>query len=304
MTWSSNVRARRIAALLGLAALAGSGAFLVRAARVEPRALAAAGEACDADAARAAKGIGSLLAFRDAEGALEAVREAVGNRRLLSTVVLDAAGHVKASHAIPLPGLAHVSRAEVFFEGNRVGSIVLGFSLEEAREESDRSRRRALAGAALLALAGLPALAAAAVGLFRSKLRRVSAEHARVSVERAGLAARSAEMEARLEIERRDRRFAESALSARDLFEIERSEILEMIARGEELPSILSSLAALVEHRRPERALHRGAAPAGRASRRIRRRGRAPVRRAQRARPDLLVGAAARARRRDAEPAS
>ncbi len=69
-------------------------------------------------------------------------------------------------------------------------------------------------------------------------------------------------MEARLDLERRDRRFAESALSSRDLFEIERSAILEMIARGDVLPSILSSLAGLVEHHRARSiCLDRAASP-------------------------------------------
>jgi diguanylate cyclase (GGDEF)-like protein len=251
MRWNPGVRGRRVAAGFGAASLAASVAIFVRAAGVEPRSLAEAGAACDADATRVAKAVGSLLAFRDADGALAAVRETIRDRRLVSTVVLDPAGHLKAAHAVPIPGLSHVSRAEVFFEERRVGSIVLGFTLEDTRAEAAKERALALAVAAGLALVGLSALVAAALGQVRSRIKSVSAEHARVAVEREVLATRAAEMQTRLELERRDRRFAESALSARDLFEIERTAILEMIACGDELPSILSSLAALVEHRRP-----------------------------------------------------
>ncbi|HQQ77483.1 MAG TPA: EAL domain-containing protein [Thermoanaerobaculia bacterium] len=251
MRWKSGVRERRAAAVLGIVSLAASVALFVWSAGAESRALAAAGAACDADATRAARAVGSLLAFRDADGALAAVRETIRDRRLVSTVVLDPAGHLNAAHAVPIPGLSHVSRAEVFFEDRRVGSIVLGFSLEEEGAESAKERVLALVAAACLALVGLSALVAAALGQVRSRIKSVSAEHARIAVEREILAARAAEMETRLDLERRDRRFAESALSVRDLFEIERTGILEMIARGEQLPSILSSLAALVEHRRP-----------------------------------------------------
>jgi diguanylate cyclase (GGDEF)-like protein len=250
--WSPNRARRRIAAALGTAALAAAVALLVRASGGESRALAAAGAACDADTARAAKAVASLLAFRDADGALAAIRESMREHRLLSTVVLDAAGRVSAAHAVPIPSLAHVSRAEVFFEGRRMGSIVLAFSLEDVREDAARARGLALAAAAVLALAGLGGLAVGVLGQVRSRIKSVSAERARVATEREVLAARATEMETRLELERRDRRFAESALSARDLFEIERTAILEMIAQGEQLPAILSNLAALVEHRRPD----------------------------------------------------
>ena len=250
MKWNPGVRTRRLAGALGVASIAVSAALLVRAAGAERRALATAEAACDAAASRAAAGVGSLLAFGDADGALEALRDATRDRMPLSTVVLDAAGRVSATRAVPIPGLAHVSRAEVFFEGRRVGTVVLGFSLDAAREEGGRLRRRSFAAAAGFALLGLSALGAAVFGLFRSRLKSVSAEHARVALEREVLAERAAAMEARLELERRDRRFAESALSSRDLFEIERTAILEMIARGDVLPSILSSLAGLVEHHR------------------------------------------------------
>ncbi|HVO50026.1 MAG TPA: EAL domain-containing protein [Thermoanaerobaculia bacterium] len=251
MTGNREVRARRLAAAAGVFLLAVAAGLLAWAAGVEPRALAAAGAACDAEAVRSASGVGPLLAFRDAEGALEAIRDGVRGFRPLSTVVLDASGRVRAAHAVPIPGLAHVSHAEVFFEGRRLGSVVLGFSLEEIRERAAATRRRTAAAAAILALAGLGALALAARGRLRSTRNALSAEERRVAAEREDLAARAADAETRLEHERRDRRIAESALSSRDLFEIERTEILEMIARGDALGSILSSLAALVEHRRP-----------------------------------------------------
>jgi diguanylate cyclase (GGDEF)-like protein len=251
VTWNPPVRTRRLAGALGLALLAGAATLLIRAAGAEPRALAAAGAACDAETARLAKAVGSLLAFHDADGTLEAIRDGTQGLRPLSVVVLDEARRVRAAHSVPIPGLAHVSHAEAFFEGTRVGSIVLGFSLEGVRQEADRARSRRVAAAAGLALLGLVAFVAAALDLFRSRLKVASAEHARISVEREALAARALAVEARLEVERRDRRFAESALSLRDLFEIERTQILEMIARGDPVHSILSDLAALVEHRRP-----------------------------------------------------
>ena len=247
----ADLRTRRALAGIGLASLALAGLVLVRATRAEPRALAEAGRACDEAAARAAGAIGSLLAFRDWEGALAAAREAAGRGTPVSAVVLDGAGRVAADHAAPLPGLSHVARAEVFFEGHRVGTLFLGFPLEGAREAAVRERTLLGAVAGALALLGAGILWTAVVGSFRTKIRRVSAEHARLALEKTSLSVRAAEAAAALERERRDRRLAESALSGRDLFEIERTEILEQIARGEELPAILSRLAALVEHRRP-----------------------------------------------------
>lgn len=246
------IPARRLAAGAGLASLAASVALLVWATRVEPHALAAAGAACDVEAARVASGVGSLLAFHDADGAIEAIRRAPWHLRPLSVVVLDEVGRESAVHAVPIPGLSHVSHPEVFFESRRVGSVVLGFSLEEAQRRAVLSRGRFVAAAAVLALAGLAALAAALRDLFRSERELASAEGARVAVDSEALSARAADLETRLELERRDRRIAESALSSRDLFEIERTEILEMIASGDALGSILSRLAALVEHRRPD----------------------------------------------------
>lgn len=235
---------------IGLASVGIAAGFLVRAAAAERRSIAVAEAECDAVAARAATAVGSLLAFRDADGAIDSIRDSTRDRRPLSTVVLDAAGRVSAARAVPIPGLAHVSRAGVFFESRRVGTVVLGFSLDDARERAARRRRRSDAAATGFALVGLYALVAAAFGQLQTKRKSVSAEHERVALEREELAERAAAMEARLDLERRDRRFAESALSSRDVFEIERSAILEMIARGDVLPSILSSLAGLVEHHR------------------------------------------------------
>jgi diguanylate cyclase (GGDEF)-like protein len=243
---------RRLTAAIGVVGLAAAGAFAVHAVLAEPRALAAAGRSCDAATARAGAAIGSLLAFKDADGALEAVREITRDTLPVSIVVLDRVGRVAAARAVPIPGLSHVARSEVFFDSERVGSLVLGFSLESVRAQASRARVRSAAAAAALALLGAAALAAAALDVFRKSRKRVSAEHERLSVEKEQLAVRAAEMEARLDRERRDRRWAESALSGRDLFEIERTEILEMIARGEGLGAILSALAALVEHRRPQ----------------------------------------------------
>ncbi len=264
-------RTRQLVGAIGLAAIAASAGLLLRAAGAERRSLAAAESRCDTVAARAAAGVGSLLAFGDADGAVEVIRDAARDRLPLSTVVLDAAGRVSSARAVPIPGLAHVSRVEVFFEGRRVGTVVLGFSLDDAREAAARLRRRSDAASAGFAILGLSALLTAAFGQFRSKLRSVSTEHARVVLEREALAERAAAMEARLDLEKRDRRFAESALSSRDLFEIERSSILEMIARGDVLPSILSSLAGLVEHHRARSIcliapLRQGVLPVGSAS--------------------------------------
>ncbi len=251
MSGIPEVRTKRLLAGLGLCALAVSAVLLVRAAGTESRALLAAGVSFDAATSRSASAVGSLLAFRDADGALDVIRETTRESRPISTVVLDAAGRVSAVHAVPMPGLSRVARAEVFFENRRVGTVVLAFPLEDVREEAARARRQAVVVAVCLALLGLGSLAAAAFGHFRSRLKVVSAEHARIHVEKGALEARAEEMRTKLELERRDRRFAESALSSRDLFEIERSAILERIARGDALPAILSALAALVEHRRP-----------------------------------------------------
>jgi diguanylate cyclase (GGDEF)-like protein len=250
--WKPGVRVRRLTAAMGVAGLVAAGALGVHAVLVEPRALAAAGRACDAAAVRAGAAIGSLLAFKDADGALQTVREVTRETPPVSIVILDKVGRVAAARAVPVPGLSHVARAEVFFESARVGSLALGFSLESVRAEASRARWRSAVAAAGLALLGAAALAATLLDAFRRSQKRVSAEQARLSGEKEQLAVRASEMEARLERERRDRRWAESALSGRDLFEIERTEILEMIARGEGLDTILSSLAALVEHRRPQ----------------------------------------------------
>ncbi len=244
---------RRGSAVAGAGAvslLVAAGLF-VRGVTAEPRALAEAQAAGDAAAARAAGAVGSLLTFRDWPGALAAARDVAGNGVPVSAAVLDAGGHVVAERAAPLPGLAHVARAEVFFEGRRVGTLVLGFPLDEARASARSLRAWSWALAALCAVLGAALVRAAAVEALATRRRAAAAEKARAEGEREALAARAAEARAALEKERRDRRHAESALSGRDLFEIERTEILEMIAAGEALGSILSSLAALVEHRRP-----------------------------------------------------
>jgi diguanylate cyclase (GGDEF)-like protein len=249
--WKPDSRVHRLAAASGLAGIVAAGVLAVYAVRVEPRALAVAGQSCDAAAARAGAAIGSLLAFKDADGALQAVREITRDTPPVSVIVLNEAGRVAAARAVPIPGLSHVARAEVFFESRRMGSLVLGFSLESVRVEASRARFRSATAAAVLGLLGIVAAGAAVLDAFRKSQKKVSGEHARLSEEKEQLAVHAAEMEARLERERRERRLAESALSGRDLFEIERTEILEMIARGEGLDTILSSLAALVEHRRP-----------------------------------------------------
>ena len=79
---------------------------------------------------RAAAAIGSLLVFQDADGAIETVKDLVPGRRLVSIVVLNRAGLPAAVWQAPSAGETQRRRARaVSYDGNRVGTLVLGLSL-------------------------------------------------------------------------------------------------------------------------------------------------------------------------------
>ncbi len=242
---------RRLAIILATVCFAGAIGLVVRGAGVDGRALQAAGRDADALAARAAEAVGSLLVFHDADGAVETVKDLVPGGRLVSVVVLNRSGLPAAVWQGPVGGETHVSRVAVKYDGTRVGTLVLGLSLTSARQAAGLERRSDLAAALALVLLGAAAAAMSVFAPLKKHAKQVSADHARLTVERDALAESVAETDVLLQRERKDRRFVEGTLSGRDLLEGDRRSILEMIARGEPLRAILPEIAALVEHQRP-----------------------------------------------------
>ncbi|MDL2718381.1 MAG: EAL domain-containing protein [Acidobacteriota bacterium] len=241
---------RRLSMVFALACLVAAVVLAVRLTGTEARSLAAAAQEADAIASRAAVAIGSLLVFHDADGAVETVKDLVPGGRLVSVVVLNRAGLPAAVWQAPAAGETHVTRAAVTYEGNRVGTLVLGLSLAPAREAAGRERQVNLAAALALAALGAGAAALSVLAPLQKKVKQVSEERERLTVERDALAESVAETDVLLQRERKDRRFVEGTLSGRDLLERDRRVILEMIARGEPLRVILPEVAALVEHQR------------------------------------------------------
>ncbi|MEO8584848.1 MAG: EAL domain-containing protein [Acidobacteriota bacterium] len=245
------VFARRLSMVFALACLGAAVVLAVRLTGTETRSLAAAAQEADAVASRAAGAIGSLLVFHDADGAVETVKDLVPGGQLVSVVVLNRAGLPAAVWQAPAAGETHVTRAAVTCEGNRVGTLVLGLSLAPAREAASRERQVSLAAALALAALGAGAATLSVIAPLQKRVKQVSAERERLTVERDALAESVAETDVLLQRERKDRRFVEGTLSGRDLLERDRRVILEMIARGEPLRVILPEVAALVEHQRP-----------------------------------------------------
>ena len=245
------VVARRLWMVFALACLVAAVALGVRLTGTEVRTVAAAGREADALGSRAAAAIGSLLVFHDADGAVETAKDFVPDGRLVSVVVLNRAGLPAAVWQAPAAGETHVTRAAVRFEGKRVGTLVLGLSLASAHETAARERRGILAAALALAALGAGAATVSVLAPLQKHVKRVSAEHERLTVERDALVESVAETDVLLQRERKDRRFVEGALSGRDLLDRDRRVILEQIARGEPLRVILPEVAALVEHQRP-----------------------------------------------------
>ena len=242
---------RRVSMVFALACLVTAVLLVVRLTGAEARSLAAAGRETDVVASRAAAGIGSLLVFQDADGAVEIVKDLVTGERLVSVVVLNGAGLPAAVWQAPTAGETHVTRAPVMYGGKRVGTLVLGLSLAAARESASRERRGSLAAALALAALGAVAAALSVLSPLQKHVKQVSEERERLTVERDALVESVAESDVLLQRERKDRRFVEDTLSGRDLLERDRRMILEKIALGEPLRVILPEVAALVEHQRP-----------------------------------------------------
>ena len=242
---------RRISLSLALVCLVAAAALVVRLAGAEARTLEAASREADAVAGRAAAAIGSLLVFNDADGALETVKDLVPGRRLVSIVVLNRAGLPAAIWQAPTTGETSVTRAAVSYDGNRVGTLVLGLSLAPARDAAGRERRGFLAAALALAAFGAGAGTLSVLAPLKRRMKQVFMERERLTVERDALAESAAEADALLQRERKDRRFVEETLSGRDLLDRDRRVILERIARGEPLHVILPEVASLVENQRP-----------------------------------------------------
>ncbi|HEX7527692.1 MAG TPA: diguanylate cyclase, partial [Thermoanaerobaculia bacterium] len=243
--------ARRLSMVFSLACLVAAVALVVRLTGTEARSLAAAGREADAVASRAASAIGSLLVFHDADGAVETVKDIVPGGWLVSVVVLNRAGVPAAVWQAPSAGETHVTRAAVTYEGERVGTLVLGFSTASAREAAARERRGSFAAALALAALGAGAATMSVLAPLQKHVKQAFVERERLTVERNALAESVAETDVLLQRERKDRRFVEGTLSGRDLLERDRRVILEQIARGEPLRVILPEVAALVEHQRP-----------------------------------------------------
>ncbi len=241
---------RRIGLSLALVCLIAATTLVVRVAGAEARALEAASREADAVAGRAAAAIGALLVFQDADGALETVRDLVPGRRPASIVVLDRAGLPAAVWQAPTTGETSVARAAVSYDGNRVGTLVLGLSLAPAREAAGRERRGILAGSLALAAFGAGVGTLSVFAPLKRRLKQVHMERESLLVERDALAESAAQADVLLQRERKDRRFVEDTLSGRDLLDRDRRVILEKIARGEPLHVVLPEVASLVEHQR------------------------------------------------------
>jgi diguanylate cyclase (GGDEF)-like protein len=245
------VALRRLSMVFALACLVAAVALVVRLTGTEARSLAAAGREADAVASRAAAAIGSLLVFHDADGAVETVKDLVPGEWLVSVVVLNRAGLPAAVWQAPVAGETHVTRAAVTYEGERVGTLVLGLSLASAREAASRERGGSLAAALALAVLGAGAATLSVLAPLQKHVKQAFAERERLTVERDALAESVAETDVLLQRERKDRRFVEGTLSGRDLLERDRRAILEKIARGEPLRVILTDVTVLIEHQRP-----------------------------------------------------
>ncbi|HSB63890.1 MAG TPA: sensor domain-containing diguanylate cyclase, partial [Thermoanaerobaculia bacterium] len=242
---------RRISLSFALVCLVAAVALVVRLAGAEARALETANREADAVAGRAAAAIGSLLVFHDEDGAVETVKDLIPGRRLVSIVVLNRAGLPAAVWQAPTTGETCVARAAVGYDGNRVGTLVLGLSLAPARDAAGRERRGLLAAALALAAFGVGAGTLSVLAPLKRRMRQVFLERERLTVERDALAESAAQTDVLLQRERKDRRFVENTLSGRDLLDRDRRMILEKIARGEPLRVILPDIASLVEHQRP-----------------------------------------------------